>query len=238
MKQLHIFLFITSLLFSFAGYGQEVAIDSLSTTPDSLKVKERYGLRIGLDIFRPALSYFEDDYTSLGFVADMRIKNNYYVAVEFGTEEKTKEEDYLNFTTKGSYIKIGGNYNAYLNWEGMTNEIYIGARYAFSSFDQTLNSYTPNASGTYFESDPLEPNTKFTDLSAHWLEIVLGMKVETFKNLYLGLGFSINKMMSTKEPENFKNLHVPGFNRVFANDVGVGFQYTLSYQIPLITKNK
>lgn len=40
-------------------------------------------------------------------------------------------------------------------------------------------------------------------------------------------------MISTKEPDGFKNLFVPGFNRVFLNDSGFGFNYTISYLIPI-----
>ena len=80
--------------------------------------------------------------------------------------------------------------------------------------------------------------TEIKDLNAHWIEFLFGMKVETLNNLYLGAQFSIKKMLSTKEPENFKNLYVPGFNRVFLNDLGVGFNYSVSYNIPIINKYK
>ena len=149
-----------------------------------------------------------------------------------------KTEDYLNFTTTGSYIKLGVNYNAYDNWIGMNNQIYIGARYAFSFFEHTLNSYTPNVNGTYFIPDSVNAGTNFTDLNAHWLEFLFGMKVETFKNLFLGAQFSVKKIITTKEPDNFKNLYIPGFNRVFSNDLGVGFNYTVSYSLPIFNKYK
>ena len=120
----------------------------------------------------------------------------------------------------------------------MSNEIYFGLRYGMSFFSQTLNNYTLNVKGTYFDPATLEPNTEFNDLTAQWVDIILGLKVETFDNLYLVASFSIKKMLNIIEPENFKNLQVPGFNRVFSNDAGVGFNYSLSYLIPLIKKEK
>jgi len=230
MTQRHILLFFINILFTITVISQE--------EQDTIKVKENYGIRVGVDLSKPITSFLETENKGLEIVSDFRILKNYYAAVELGFLDKTTSEDYINFTTKGSYIKAGFNYNAYENWAGMNNEIYVGLRYGFSLFNQTLNSYTPNVNGTYFIPETLEPNTEFNDLTAHWVEFVFGMKVETLKNLYLGVSISFNNMISTTEPENFKNLHIPGFNRVFLNNTGVGFNYTISYLIPLIKKNK
>ena len=230
MKQLLILLYFISILFSVQSYAQQKT--------DTIKRQEFYGIRVGVDISKPIITFFNKQNKAIEVVGDIRILNNYYLATEIGNVTKTTNEDYINFTTKGSYIKVGFNYNAYKNWIGMRNEIYVGLRYGISFFNQTLNSYTPNSNGTYFNATQITPNTKFSGLTAQWYAFVFGMKVETFKNLYLGTSISFNKMISTKEPENFKNLYVPGFNRVFLNNSGVSFNYTLSYLIPIIKKKK
>jgi hypothetical protein len=230
MKQQHILLFFISLFVSVTINAQQ--------KKDTVKRKESYGIRVGVDLSKPIISFMEEDTKGLEVVGDMRILNNYYAAVELGFEDKISKEDYMNFTTKGTYLKAGVNYNAYKNWKGMNNEIYVGVRYGFSLFNQTLNSYTPNVKGTYFIPTEVLPDTEFKDLSAHWAELVFGIKAETFKNLYLGFSFSFKTMISTKEPDNFKNLYVPGFNRVYLNDTGFGINYTLSYLIPIIKKEK
>lgn len=229
MKQLHILLFFISLLFTTSVNAQQVQ--------DSVKTKQSYGLRVGVDLSKPIISFFDNKSKGLELVGDLRILRNYYVAVELGYEDKTIAEEYLNFTAKGSYIKAGINYNAYKNWQGMNNEIFAGVRYGLGFFNQTLNSYTPNIKGTYFIPETTELGTEFKELTAQWAEFIFGMKVETFNNLYLGVSFSFKNMLNTKEPENFKNLYVPGFNRVYLNNAGFGFNYTLSYLIPLIKKN-
>ena len=230
MIQRHILLFFISILFAITANSQ--------IEQDTIKTKENYGIRIGVDLSKPLNSVFETETKGFEIVSDFRFLKNYYAAVELGFLDKTTNEDYINFTTKGSYFKVGFNYNAYENWAGMNNEIYVGLRYGLSFFNQTLNSYTPNVPGTYFIAETLEPNTVFNDLTAQWVEFVFGMKVETFKNLYLGVSISFNNMISTTDPENFKNLQVPGFNRVFLNNTGVGFNYTISYLIPIVKKNK
>ena len=58
--------------------------------------------------------------------------------------------------------------------------------------------------------------------------------METFKNVYLGLSLRLNKLLSDKKPDNFGNLFIPGFNKVTdENTFGSGFNYTLTYSIPL-----
>lgn len=235
MIQRHILIFIISILVQFSANSQELKQEQ---EQDSVKTKISYAIRVGVDISKPIISFLEEDTKGLELTGDMRIVNNYFAAVELGYEDVLKTEDYLNFTTKGSYVKLGVNFNAYENWIGMNNQIYVGTRYGFSFFEHTLNSYTPNVSGTYFIPDSVNVGTNFTDLNAHWLEFLFGMKVETFKNLFLGAQFSVKKIISTKEPENFKNLYVPGFNRVFSNDLGVGFNYTISYNLPIFNKYK
>lgn len=238
MIQRHILIFIISILVHFSVNSQQLDKEQVQEEQDSVKTKISYAIRIGVDISKPIISFLDEDTKGLELTGDMRFYKNYYAAIELGFEDILKTEDYLNFTTKGSYIKLGVNYNAYDNWIGMNNQIYVGTRYGFSFFEHTLNSYTPYVNGTYFIPDTVEAGTNFKDLNAHWLEFLFGMKVETFKNLFLGAQFSVKKMISTKEPENFKNLYVPGFNRVFSNDLGVGFNYTISYNLPIFNRYK
>ena len=73
-------------------------------------------------------------------------------------------------------------------------------------------------------------------MNAHWSEFVFGIKVETFKNLFLSASVSYKVLMSAKEPENFKTLFSPGFNRIFESSTGFGFNYTISYLIPFKRK--
>lgn len=232
MKKTLILKFCISLLLLSVGnivFAQKI---------DSIKVKKPYSFRLGVDISKPIIAFFDKDYSGLEIIGDFRIKNRYYIASEIGYTNKTTSEEYINFTTKGSYIKLGANYNAYNNWLDMNNEIFVGVRYGFSSFNQTVNSYTINQYGVYFDEYFVQNLMKYENLSAHWAELILGMKVETFKNLFLGASFSFNSLIKTTDSENFKNLYIPGYNKRHLNSSGAGFNYSISYQIPLYKKVK
>lgn len=210
--------------------GVETPIDTIQ------KKKDKYGLRVGIDLFKPILSMVNDDIQGFEIVADFRLKKNIYIATEFGFTDKTGEEDFLIYNAKGSYIKLGGNYNLYKNWLDMNNEIYIGIRYGFSSYSQTLVEYTPNYYGTYFDVPTFNPDTTVDGLTAHWGEFVIGLKVEIFNNLYMGGSIAMKKLFSQDEPDNFGNMYIPGYERVFMNNTGFSFNYTIAYTIPFFKK--
>lgn len=115
----------------------------VTTEKDSIAPKmERYGLRVGVDLFKLTRSFYEDKYRGLELVGDYRLTRKHYLAAEIGNEDKTVDDEQLNFSTKGSYIRVGFDYNAFENWLDMENQIYVGLRYGFSTFSHTLNSYT------------------------------------------------------------------------------------------------
>ena len=207
---------------------------------DSIPIKtNRYGLRLGVDLFKLSRSFYEKDYKGLELVGDYRLSKKYYLAGELGNENKTVDDTQLNFTTKGTYFKVGFNYNLYENWLDMENIVYIGMRYGVSSFSQTLNSYQIYNRDHFFGDSPLVyPNEKFNGLTAQWFEVALGVNAKVINNVYVGFSFRFNKLVTNKKPDNFDNLYIPGFNRTYDGSFGVGFNYTISYFIPFYkTKN-
>jgi hypothetical protein len=205
---------------------------------DSIPVKtNRYGLRVGVDLSKIARSFYEDNYKGLEVVGDYRFSKKYYLAGELGNENKTVNDDQLNFTTKGSYFKAGFNYNIYDNWLDMENLIYIGLRYGVSTFSQTLNSYKIYNAHPYFPDTPvIVSGEKFSGLSAQWAEVVVGINAKVLNNFYVGFSFRANHLISNKKPNTFDNLYIPGFNRTYDGNFGAGFNYTLSYFFPLYKK--
>lgn len=235
MKRTSRFIFSLCLMCSFLIQAQE------TQKTDSVAIKtNRYGLRVGVDVFKLSRAFWEKDYKGLEIVGDYRLTKKYYVAAEIGNENKTVDDEQLNFTTKGTYIKAGFNYNAYENWLDMENLIYIGLRYGVSSFSQTLNNYTVYNRDHYFGDQAMVVSgEKFSGLSAQWAEFVAGVNAKVYNNIYVGFSFRINKLITNKKPANFDNLYIPGFNRTADGDFGVGFNYTVSYFIPIYkTKTK
>lgn len=238
-----------SLLFvlvSFIGQAQEtkvkakakanpVTTDSIKSKKDSVKPKtERYGLRVGIDLNKLSRSLYDKNYKGLELVGDFKVTRKHYLAAEIGNENKNVEDAHVNFTTKGTFLKVGFDYNTYENWFGMNNMIYVGMRYGVSALSQTLNSYTVYNPHPYFGEEPtIVSGTKYDGLSAQWIEVIAGIKAEIIQNLYVGFSVRMNNLITNKVPDNFDNLYIPGFNRTYSGKFGAGFNYTLSYFVPI-----
>lgn len=224
---------ILVFILSVSSFAQTAKKDTVA------KKTERYGLRVGVDLSKLARTFYEKDYKGLEIVGDYRLTKKIYIAGEIGNENKTVEDDMVNFTTKGTYFKVGFDSNAYQNWLDMENMIHLGLRYGVSSFSQELNTYKIYDTSNYY---PLPADVvsgkKFDGLSAHWVEVVAGVKAELFNNFYAGISVRLNYLVTQKEPDNFANLYIPGFNRTYDGKFGVGWNYTLSYFIPLYKKKK
>lgn len=241
MNRKHTLLFCISLLCAFSSLNAqqtETANDEAITVTDTLQQKTKYGLRVGLDLSKPIRSLLDNRYSGFEVVGDFRFSDRFYAAAEIGNETKDTFEPNLNFSTSGSYAKIGADYNAYNNWFGLNNAITAGLRYGFSTFKQELLAYRVYT--TLDASFPNAVNTEpkeYTGLTAHWAEFILGIKTEVLNNVYVSVTLQLKQKISEDTPENFDNLYIPGFHRVNDfSEFGVGFGYTVSYLIPIFRK--
>ena len=198
---------------------------------------ERYGIRVGADLSKIARTIYDSDYQGLELVADYRLTKKYFLAGELGNENKTTNDDQINFTTKGTYFKVGFDYNVHENWLDLENIISIGLRYGVSTFSQQLNSYEVYNPNPYFGEIPdTQSGKNFGGLSAQWVEVVAGVKTRVFDNFFVGFSLRANRLVSNQKPGGFDNLYIPGFNRTYDGDFGVGFNYTVTYFIPIYKK--
>lgn len=220
--------------------------DSLEIEPKDTVVvyKQKYGVRFGVDLSRPFTKLLTTGYSGIEFVGDYRINQKIFLAGEFGREKKTKQEDLYNFTTTGSYIKLGVDYNTYANWFGEQNSIFVGGRYAFGTYGHTLNSFQIFDAERYWNPDDFPLGSieaqEFNGRTASWLEAVVGIKGELFANIYLGISARLGFLFSNANRDtNFHDLFIPGFNKVTDDSkFGVGYNYTLTYFLPLYKKTK
>ena len=239
MKKRQTYLFIISLVIP----SSMVFSQAESELNDSLTIKDKIlninKIRLGFDVFKPIKSSSDGDNLNYEIVGDLQITENLYLAAEYGLTDRLIEDENINFNSNGSFLRFGFDYNMFKNWVGMDNSIFLGLRYGSSNFSNKIESYNVRNSDAYFSNfvDNNYQTIDHSNLTGNWLEIVAGVKVETFNNVYLGFSLRLNKLLSTQKPENFDNLYIPGFNKVTDdNTFGSGFNYTLSYSIPLRKK--
>ena len=102
MRHISKFTFSSCIvLLSFLSNAQEQATIKKDSVVTPVK-KERYGLRLGVDLFKLTRSFYETDYRGLELTGDYRLTRRHYLAAEIGNENKTVDDDQVNFTTKGT----------------------------------------------------------------------------------------------------------------------------------------
>ncbi|MFD2518845.1 DUF6048 family protein [Salinimicrobium flavum] len=233
MKQKHIF----PLLISFALFLPSVLMAQSNVEADTLEYREKYGLRLGVDLSKPLRTLLDDDYQGFELKGDYRLYKDYYLAGELGNEKNLISETNVTAEAKGSYIKLGVNYNAYDNWAGMENLIFAGLRFGFASFSSELQEYSIYTTNSYFPPDIRNEAQEFSNLTASWIELQLGIKVEVLNNVFLGTHVQLKRRITQTTPQNFDNLYIPGFNRTFDDSsFGAGVGYSISYLIPFYKK--
>ena len=232
MKKQDILKFFISvaiiILFSVKNFSQ--------TENDSVVVKNKYGIRIGLD-FSKQIRMLTEDYKGLSLYGDVKIKERLFIVSELGSDEKELRTDNLRSKFSGNYIKAGLNYNLYNNLPGLNNEIYVGFRFATSKFKSEISEYIIYNKDRFWSQDPIFDNIINKGLNANWVGLIIGINAELLNNFFVGLSLRLNRMLNQKKPENFTNLYIPGFNKVTENNnFGTGLTYSIIYQIPIIKK--
>ena len=198
---------------------------------------EKFGVRLSVDLNKIIKSATNDDYKGFSISGDIRLKKFFYVYSEIGNEEKKINDEYLNSSVKGSYLKFGVNFK--INNDIRTqNLVYSGFNLGFSNFNQKINSYTIyNVNSSYWGESTINEPINLSNLNALWFEFVFGLKTEILNNLFLGFELQLKSVVKQKNIQNITNLYIPGFNRTYdSSGLGTGFSYSISYLIPIVKK--
>lgn len=241
MRQPHTLTYFISLFFLLFQVHVNAQNDNIGTTEkDSLVMSEKYGLRLGGDVGKIVRSFFDDQYKGFEIMGDFRLNSKLYVSGELGFEEQITKNTYLDITSTGSYFKGGIDYNTYENWLDMDNMIYFGFRLGASAFKHDLNEFTIYSTNQYWAPQLASTDNRgFENLNAFWSEVILGMKVELLKNIFLGANVQLKLLLNESSPSNFENVYIPGFGKTYdSSNIGAGYSYFLSYRIPLYQKTK
>ena len=232
MKKQNMLRFFTSIIFIFLFFNK----NNSQIVKDSLEIKNKYGIRVGIDISKQ-IRMLTEEYNGLSLYGDIKIKEKLFIVSELGRETKKIINNNLNSEFSGNYIKAGINYNLYNNLPGLNNEIYIGFRVAVSKFESEISQYNIYNKDQFWIPESINDNLIYENLNANWIELIIGINSELVNNFFMGISLRLNRMLNQKKPENFTNLYIPGFNKVTENNnFGTGITYTLIYQIPIVKK--
>lgn len=202
---------------------------------DSLK---KFGIRIGTDLQKIIRSASSQEYNGISLNADIRFKESIFLFSEIGNEKKMVEYSSVDSEISGNYIKLGLQFKLNKDIIGLRNLIYSSFGFGISSFDQTISRYNiyniyNDLWGEFTNTDAIN----LENLNANWIEIGFGVKTEILNNLFLGIELQLKNLIYQKNKNDIANFYIPGFNRTYeSSNFGTGFNYSLTYLIPIIKK--
>lgn len=185
------------------------------------------GVRLGVDVSKflfPVIYNGE----RIGFeaTADMHIKGNLFAVAEAGLLHVSLNGDNYQYRGNGVYAKLGVDNNLLKSRRPNSNDIvYFGGRYGFSMFSHHADQVTISG---YFWPDATDQIIPKNTMNAHWVELLLGVKAEVLKNLYVGLNFRLKFMLISPKDDYSTPYLIPGYgegNQGYA----LGINYCVSY---------
>ena len=154
MKRKQIYIFIFSLFTINFIVGQEIENKKSDSTIVKKKLINIDKLSIGIDLYNPIYSSINDDDLSYELITSLRILEDFSIASEIGSLDRYIEDENINFTSTGEYIKFGFDYNLFNNWVGMDNSIYLGMRFATSSLSDIADAASARLKDTKHSLPP------------------------------------------------------------------------------------
>ena len=192
------------------------------------------GPRVGIDLSRFLLPVMQTAKRSGWEIqADVPYKGNYFPTFELGMQWFDNKTDGYRYQNSGTYARIGVDMNI-VKFESLKDHdfVYIGARYGYSLFNQQADDITySNYWGTITSSISKRL------MSAHWAELVFGMKGELVKNFFLGWCLRTKFPLAVTKDPNQSPYIIPGIGKT---DLGVpfDFSFTVSYRFPIFKTKK
>ena len=235
MKKKRISIYIIGLLIlsNWLGLSTAIAQETTNTplTNEEWKTMPLYqGSYAGIDIFGLGSKALGSDYMSTEISAEVNLKNRYFPIIEigYGQIDTTQEENDIHYKTSAPYFRIGANYNVFYKKPYLPGQFLVGLRYGFSSFSYDVSA--PPLTDPVWGAPTLPFNYEGVKSNANWLEIVIGIKANIYKSLYLGLSLRYRSLMSVKATENSEPYYIPGYGKNKGTNIGIS--YSIIYNLP------
>ncbi|NLZ73648.1 MAG: hypothetical protein GX905_07510 [Bacteroidales bacterium] len=199
------------------------------------------GTYVGVDLFGIGAKVFGGDFLSSEVGVRVNLKNMLYPTLEIGYgSTDTWSENGIHYKSSAPYYRIGADFNTMYK-KGDVSHVYVGLRYGMSSMEYDV--YTQPIDDPIW-GDALENPLIVDDVwggsfpydhrgqkaSMHWFEIVGGVQVKIYRNIYMGWTLRLKYRVSSSPGTYGDPWYVPGFGQYDSSKIGV--TYSLIYKIP------
>ena len=247
---------VLALLISVPFYGQQ-SYDYSSTRPqrpatDKGKQKKEKkepevtyplfnGISVGLDLWSLGNGLLGGNGTGSAVIVDVNLKHRYFPVIELGYAASDKWSDNgIHCQTQAPYFRLGMDYNVFYG-KKHGHMLFVGVRYAVSSFNYDVNSpsisdpiYSEGLDNPHLPDDIWGGSVPYhhNDMKStqHWGELNLGLRTRVWGNLYMGWSVRYRIRLKDTHSPYGSPWYVPGFGRYDSSNLGV--IYAITYKLP------
>ena len=188
------------------------------------------GIMVGVDVYGFLNQVLGSDTRSTEASIEANLMNRFFPVMEFGygSMDTTDEETDIHYQTSAPFFRLGLNYNVFYKKPELPGYLTVGLRYGFSSFEydvQAPNLTDPNWNHTQIPVDYTGIKSK-----VGWLEAVVGLRANVYKDFYLGLNARYRSRLSMTKNENSEPYYSPGYG--LGKSTSIGITYSIIYKLP------
>lgn len=224
--KLRYFISLIFCLIATSVFANDIKTDSIA---DANRKKQIYqGTYIGVDIFNPVATAWRNGRFETSVSVDVDLWHRLFPIAEIGVMTANIKEESYDYATTGCFAKLGANYN-FINFKSdrkYDHTFYAGARYAYSYTNYSLTNAVIEdkywgETGSY--------NTENQQSSFGWLEVVIGTRVQIYKDFFMGVALQIKALGHFYENTPCYPTYIPGYGK-YGEDVNFGLNYSLYYR--------
>src|SRR5688572_28126032 len=202
------FTSILFLLFSFTLHAQDDDVEEETDKP--AVVDSFHQLRFGFDLSKPIINAFVPERQAYEFELEYYHRKEMYYILEAGWGNGYLDSAYLSYKNRNTFFKGGLNKGILTRlFPGDWDYAFIGLRYAVGMIHRD--------DAKYMIRDSLWGNSMGTipgqNLTAHWLELTGGVRVELAKGFFLGWNIRGRFMLNGKKFKELPPSYIAGYGR-------------------------
>jgi hypothetical protein len=199
MKRTLLYIFLSWLslcMSSVIVWGQTVQDTTMVVTTDTVTVsdsnrqtktnhfKNNYSyLRLGIDLFQPAKSFFDPSIYDYKGIVEYSRKHSVIYAVEMGLGGCSFDSDHLNYTTYNPYFSVAilkALFEPFLKDD--FDVVYVGVKCGVAPVSISDATYVVGSPFWGYQTAEREAFTKWYS----WIDLQLGVRMELTKHWGLG----------------------------------------------------
>ncbi len=223
-----------SVSISRAAISALFALGALSANAQGLKPQAERpdttrfirGLQVMADAVGP-IQLAVSDYGQYEAALRINFKDKYFPVFELGYGTANHEDDpvtHVAYKTSAPYGKVGMDFNIMKNKHDIYR-VYIGARYAFTTFKYDVAS--PVLTDPVWK-DPAAIQLNNVSASYHWAELLFAVDAKIWGPLHLGWSVRYRRRLAHNDGESGNVWYVPGFGKTGNSRLGGTFNIIIN----------